>query len=117
MVKVEILKTHTCPWCPVASEVVKSIAREYENVDVIETFLETPEGAEKAKKLGVTSVPTILVEGKIFSVGVPDPDELRKAIEDAVVRSEGKNKKVPNSFHSFNVHGKRSCVRCSLFVS
>lgn len=81
MIEIEILKTKTCPYCAPATELVKKIAKDYDNVKVVETFLETPEGQKKALSLGVMSVPTILLNGNIFSVGIPEENSLREAIE------------------------------------
>lgn len=82
-IEIEILKTHSCPWCPVATKLVKKIAKNFRNVKITETYLETPEGYAKAMKLGVQNVPTVLLNGNIFSIGVPNEEELKKALERA----------------------------------
>ncbi len=81
MVVIEILKTRTCPWCPIATSVVRKVASET-GAEVVETYLETEEGRKKAERLGVVSVPTILLDGEVFSVGVPEEEELKRAVEE-----------------------------------
>ena len=50
------------------------VASQYNNVDVSIVNIATPEGNAKARKLGVMSVPTIVINGKVSFVGTPAAD-------------------------------------------
>lgn len=89
VVEVEILKTRTCPFCPLATEVVKKVAKEFgDKVKVIETYVDEGKNLERAKALGIVSVPTILVNGIIKFSGVPREELLKMVIQEALREKE-----------------------------
>jgi len=90
MVVVEILKTKSCPFCPVATEVVNKVAKEFgDKVAVKEIFIDEDKGGmRRAKGLGIVSVPTILVNGMIKFSGVPRETLLRMVIKEALKEEE-----------------------------
>lgn len=82
VITIEILKTPYCPFCPTASEVVKKVAKGFgKKVKVIETDITEGKGREKALFLGVTAVPTILLNNMITFTGVPREEFLKQAIQ------------------------------------
>ncbi len=83
MVEVNILKTHSCVYCPKATEIVRRIALSLPDVVITETFLDTdPDGQEIAERYNIMSVPAILINGNVAFVGVPNENALRRAIEE-----------------------------------
>lgn len=83
MIKIEILKTKSCPHCGPATEIVKRVTKKFKGVKTIETYLESPEGRAKALIFSIESVPTILINEKIAFAGIPEEAKLEKAIKKA----------------------------------
>ncbi len=73
-VLIEVLASSGCSYCPAAAEMAYRVASQYNNVDVSIVNIATPEGNAKARKLGVMSVPTIVINGKVSFVGTPAAD-------------------------------------------
>ncbi|MBU2559771.1 thioredoxin family protein [archaeon] len=67
----EIFTSPTCPHCPAAKRVAENVVGQMESALMIERDMATPEGAEAAARYGVKGVPTIVVNGKYKTVGVP----------------------------------------------
>jgi len=85
MIEIEILKTTMCPNCPPASAIVKKVAAEFKGVVVKETFIDKDEKArQRAILMGVSYVPTILINNKVEFESVPKEDDVRKAIKKAL---------------------------------
>jgi glutaredoxin len=74
MTKVTLLTTKSCPVCPSAkrlwADVKKDHKFDYEEVDAL-----SPKGQEFVERLGIMSVPTTLVNGKVAFTGVPDKNK------------------------------------------
>ncbi|MDI6806199.1 MAG: thioredoxin family protein [Candidatus Aenigmarchaeota archaeon] len=87
MVKVTLLTTSNCPYCPLAKEVWGELRKKHEfEFEVIDAM--TPKGKELITKFNVMAVPTSIISyesGKeeVAFRGVPDPD---KAAEKLVER-------------------------------
>lgn len=62
-VQLEIFTSATCPHCPKALEIVNEVARERDDVVLVERNVSAPEHQEKAIQMQITSVPTLLVTG------------------------------------------------------
>lgn len=86
VVKIEILKTEDCPFCPMATEIVNKIAKEFgDKVEVIEFLVDKdPEGEKRARFFGVKTVPSIIVNGMLKHVGVPREEILREEVKQAL---------------------------------
>jgi thioredoxin 1 len=63
----------TCPHCVDAKKVMKEIMQERQDIRFIEYSLETFEGMNKSDKMGISSVPTFIIQGP----GYPNPIGLR----------------------------------------
>ena len=78
--KVTVVTTKSCPYCPSAKrvwqEVKKEHSFEYEEVDAM-----SPEGQDLVGRLGVMTVPTTIINGKIAFTGVPDKKKAIQAVE------------------------------------
>jgi len=92
-VRIELFYSPTCPYCPEAKrilrEVLESIDREF-HVDKVNVF--SPEGLERAKKYGILSVPTIIIENKHKLIGVPRKESLLGKIKQEMMRSQKEGK-------------------------
>jgi small redox-active disulfide protein 1 len=91
MVIIEVMKTSTCSFCPMAIEVVNKVAKEFgDKVNVKILPLEEEENMKRAKGLGVTAVPVILINGMMRFTGVPKEENLKSAIEQALSEEDEK---------------------------
>ena len=76
--KVELFYTPTCPNCPVAKTIVRKLIRGRKEIEYTE--LNAYDHQDRVMELGFRMVPTIVIDGKVWSSGVPDEDELKKAL-------------------------------------
>ena len=81
VVKVEVFTSPTCPYCPMAVEVVEAAQNdlgdsiEVEKVDIMQD-------REKAIEYGLMAVPAIAIKGGVKFVGAPSLDELMAALNE-----------------------------------
>lgn len=81
-IKVEIITSGTCPFCPIAKETVSKVCKKLgKKVELVETSVDTKVGAARAKALGIVSVPTILIENEPKFTGPPRAENLEAAIK------------------------------------
>lgn len=87
-IEIEILKTEACPWCPMATEVVRRVAKEFgSKVVVKETYVDKdPKARERAIELGIMAVPAIIINGMLRFTGVPRDINLKYEIEEELRR-------------------------------
>lgn len=87
-VEIEIMKTEACPWCPLATEIVKKVAKQFGNKVVVkETYVDKDkEAMKRAKDLGIMAVPVILINGMLRFTGVPREINLKYEIEEEIRR-------------------------------
>ncbi|MDD3753574.1 MAG: MJ0307 family thioredoxin [Methanobacterium sp.] len=83
VVKVEVFTSPSCPYCPMAIEVVNEVDKimpgtlEVEKIDIMVD-------REKAIEYGLMAVPAIVLNGVVRFVGAPAKEELVKAIEEEI---------------------------------
>lgn len=79
MVKVQLVYTKTCIYCPAAKQLFKALKKthkfDYEEIDAV-----SPEGQKLVSKYMIMSVPTIIVDGKVQWVGIPQKDKVISVI-------------------------------------
>lgn len=81
-VVIEVFTSPTCPHCPRAVEMAKTLAAQMPGIDVMEMSTATPEGSSKAAYYGVRAVPTIFINGMMAFVGAPKSlPEFRQAVQ------------------------------------
>jgi len=87
-VKVEVYTTPMCPYCPYAIRMMREIAPSFGD-DVVTEEVNTwsPEGQTRALKHGITAVPTIVINDKVKFVGVPRKEDLVKAIQEELKKT------------------------------
>ncbi len=80
MVKVQLVYTTTCQYCPSAKKLFKDLQKqykfEYEEIDAI-----SPKGQELVGRFSIMAVPTIIVDDKVAFVGVPARDKAEAAVK------------------------------------
>jgi glutaredoxin len=80
MVKVTLVKTKTCVYCPTASKLWQDLNKsenfEYEEVDAM-----SEKGQELVSKYSIMSVPTTIIDGKVTFVGIPDKAKALEAVK------------------------------------
>ncbi len=88
-VKVEVFTSPTCPHCPAAVRLAKSVEERIPDViKVVETSSGTHFGFQRMKKFNIMATPTIIISGpaihdKIGFRGTPSKEKLLKAISEA----------------------------------
>ncbi len=78
-VKIDVIVTPTCPYCPYAALLANMFAYEsYKSGSklVVADIIEAYENPDIADKYGIMSVPTIAVNGEVEFIGVPYEDQL-----------------------------------------
>jgi small redox-active disulfide protein 1 len=80
-VKIEVFYSDTCPYCPNAIALVREVSAEFSDTTVEEVNTSTSEGAARAGGYQIFTVPTIVINGKVSFVGLPDKKELIEAVE------------------------------------
>jgi small redox-active disulfide protein 1 len=81
VVKVEVFTSPSCPYCPMAIQVVEEVEKEMPKdleVEKIDIMVDR----EKAIEYGLMAVPAIALNGVVRFVGAPNKDELLSAIKE-----------------------------------
>ncbi len=79
MVKVQLVYTKTCVWCPMAKELFKELKGEY-NFDYEEVDAMSPEGQKLVTRFFIMAVPVVIVDDKVKFVGMPTRERAIDAI-------------------------------------
>ncbi len=88
-VKVEVFTSPTCPHCPAAIRLARSVENAIPDiVKVVETSSGTHHGFKRMKKLNIMATPTIIISGpaipdRIGFQGTPSREKFLKAIAEA----------------------------------
>ena len=95
---IEVFTSPTCPHCPSAKKLAFEVAKERDDVVVKEMSTATHEGQRKAKRYGIMSVPTLIIQGPASSQpiglrGTPPRKGLIKAIDISLGLDQWKEKK------------------------
>ncbi len=76
-IKIEMFYTLTCPNCRVLKKMVQDVLPEFEGKFKLETTLANlPKGMIRTMKLGIYTVPTLLIDDKIVFREVPTKQDL-----------------------------------------
>ncbi|MEN6330275.1 MAG: MJ0307 family thioredoxin [Methanobacteriaceae archaeon] len=81
VVKVEVFTSPSCPYCPMAVQVVEEVEKEMPKDLEIEK-IDIMVDREKAIEYGLMAVPAIALNGVVRFVGAPNKDELLAAIKE-----------------------------------
>jgi len=83
VVKIEVFTSPSCPYCPMAVELVDEVKREMPDdleVEKIDIMVDR----EKAIEYGLMAVPAIALNGVVRFVGAPGKEELVAAIKEEI---------------------------------
>ncbi len=80
MVKVELIYTKTCSYCPAAKEFFRGLKKEYK-FDYEEIEATTLKGQRLVEKYCIMSVPTTIIDSKLIFTGVPSKEKVIEAIK------------------------------------
>jgi small redox-active disulfide protein 1 len=80
VVMLKLLTSPTCPYCPMASEVVRKFVEGEKDVLAMELSVATEEGLREARRFGISGVPAIIVNDRYVMLGVPSLAELRNVV-------------------------------------
>lgn len=83
VVKVEVFTSPSCPYCPMAIEVVNEVEKDMPGTLEVKK-IDIMEDRDKAIEYGLMAVPAIALNGVVRFVGAPAKEELVKAIEDEI---------------------------------
>jgi predicted DsbA family dithiol-disulfide isomerase len=76
-IKIEMFYTLTCPNCKVLEQMLKAVLPIYGgSFEFKKVLAGSPMGYIRTLKLGIHSVPTLLIDGKIEFRGVPTREQL-----------------------------------------
>jgi len=76
-IKIEMFYTLTCPNCKTLKQMLKDVLPEFGNrFELKTTMANGPVGMLRTMKLGIHSVPTLLINNEIVFRGVPAKQEL-----------------------------------------
>ncbi|MDP6459966.1 MAG: thioredoxin family protein [Candidatus Hydrothermarchaeota archaeon] len=74
----ELFTSPTCPFCPRAREAIGEAVKTMKNALLIEREVTDSENANLAKKYGIQSVPTLIINGAYRIEGVPQREDLMR---------------------------------------
>lgn len=83
VVKVEVFTSPSCPYCPMAIDVVDAVKKEMQG-DIEVEKIDIMQNREKAVEYGLMAVPAVAINGVIKFVGAPQREELEKAIKEEI---------------------------------
>ncbi|MBU5537358.1 MAG: thioredoxin family protein [Candidatus Aenigmatarchaeota archaeon] len=75
MVKVQLVYTKSCVYCPIAKAMFRDLKKQYK-FDYEEIDATSPEGQKLVAKYSIMAVPTIIVDNVVKWVGVPQKDKV-----------------------------------------
>lgn len=81
VVKIEVFTSPSCPYCPMAIEVVDAVKKEMQD-DIEVEKIDIMQDREKAIEYGLMAVPAVAINGVVKFVGAPEKTELKNAIQE-----------------------------------
>jgi len=83
VVKIEVFTSPSCPYCPLAVELVDEVKKEMPDDLEIEK-IDIMVDRQKAIEYGLMAVPAIALNGVVRFVGAPGKEELLAAIKEEI---------------------------------
>jgi small redox-active disulfide protein 1 len=80
-ITIKLLTSPTCPYCPMAAEVVRKYVEKNRDVIAIEIPVNTDEGLKEALKFGIRGVPALIINDETVMFGVPKLSDLERVVE------------------------------------
>jgi small redox-active disulfide protein 1 len=79
-IKVEVFTSPSCPYCPMAVELVEEVKKEMPDELEVEK-IDIMKDREKAVEYNLMAVPAIALNGVVKFVGAPSKEELVEALK------------------------------------
>jgi small redox-active disulfide protein 1 len=83
VVKIEVFTSPSCPYCPMAVQLVDDVKKDMTD-DVEIEKIDIMVDQEKAREYGLMAVPAIALNGVVRFVGAPGKEELVEAVKEAI---------------------------------
>jgi thioredoxin 1 len=81
VVKIEVFTSPSCPYCPMAVQLVEDVKKDMtEDIEIEKIDIMVDQ--EKAREYGLMAVPAIALNGVVKFVGSPGKEELVEAIKE-----------------------------------
>lgn len=81
VVKIEVFTSPSCPYCPMAIEIVDEVKKDMPN-DIEVEKIDIMQDREKAIEYGLMAVPAIALNEVVRFVGAPTKEELLQAVKE-----------------------------------
>jgi small redox-active disulfide protein 1 len=85
VVKIEVFKSPSCPYCPMAVELVEEVKKEMPD-DLEVEVIDIMQDREKAIEYNLMAVPAIALNGVVKFVGAPTKEELVSVIKEELAQ-------------------------------
>ena len=79
MVKVQLVYTKQCVYCPTTKAIFKGLKKQYK-FDYEEIDAMSPDGQKMVAKYSIMAVPSIIINDKLMFTGVPNKDKVIEAV-------------------------------------
>jgi len=86
-VYVEEFMSPGCVGCPVVKGMLKSLSQELDG-DITTEEVDITVDTTRAAQYGIMSVPAIAINGELKFMGVPNKEELKKALQEELSKDE-----------------------------
>ncbi|MDR2830177.1 MAG: MJ0307 family thioredoxin [Methanobrevibacter sp.] len=73
--KVEVFTSPTCPYCPMAVDIVNQAKEQLQDQMDVE-IVNMAENRKRANEYGIMAVPSVVINGNVEFVGAPTLDDL-----------------------------------------
>lgn len=83
VVKIEVFTSPSCPYCPMAVELVEEVKKEMPD-DIEVEKIDIMQDRQKAIEYNLMAVPAIALDGVVKFVGAPTKEELVGAIKEEI---------------------------------
>ena len=81
VVTIKLLTSPTCPYCPMAADVVRRYVEKNRDVIAMEIPVNTDEGLKEAVRFGIRGVPALIINDEAVMLGVPRLSDLERIVE------------------------------------
>jgi len=86
--RVEFFYSLTCPNCKVLEKMLEDVLPLYSPIEFRKVLVSSPAGYFRSLKLGIHSVPTLLIDGNVVLRSVPTREELVQKLNKFFSKSE-----------------------------
>ncbi|MEM2963257.1 MAG: thioredoxin family protein [Candidatus Anstonellales archaeon] len=86
----EIVTSPNCPHSPKAVKLAQEILKKTKGIGFREVNMITEWGMQRAQAFGVTATPTIILNGRVIFVGIPEKKALERVLKDEIRKEREK---------------------------